>query len=131
MLSRMCVVDRWVEAFYTLSRQLAVLDILAARRRSNPQGSSVFDLSSATSRIPEEVWHEIRSSLISQELELLEENARDGMGKSCGAGKRVKMKPSEKWSCDFQKKYPDSGVCRSCQEYLKYDFRIRENSKKV
>lgn len=48
---------RPIEAFHALHRQLAVLDILANHRRS---GSQASDTESAVSRIPEEIWREIK-----------------------------------------------------------------------
>lgn len=120
----------WTEAFYNIYRQLTVLDILATRRRSSLERGPVYDPASVTSRVPEEIWQEIRSVFISQEVELLEKNAKVGMGKSCGAGKRVKMKPREKWACDYSK-FPGREACRSCKNYSKYGFQIRKNFEKV
>lgn len=120
-----------IEAFSVLRIQLTCLDILAARRCSESEDGQGSGSRSAASRIPEEIWTKIRSSLISEKLDILEKNAELGMGKSCGAGKRVKMKPSDKWSCEQARKDSGRGICWQCQEYLTFGFGQRDDPEKV
>lgn len=118
---------RPIEAFNTLHRQLAVLQIITTRRRSGYGG---FDSTSAASRIPEEIWQEIRSSLISQELDHLEEIERVGKAESCGAGVRLKKKAEKEWECDKRKDLPGytAGVCEKCRRHTLRRFEMRENA---
>lgn len=94
---------RPLEAYAALDTQFTVLDILEARRRGNPS-PDLEQSHSASSRFPEEIWDEIRSSMVPQYLEFFERCAKLGMGKSCDAEEDAQLRPQEEWTCSDQER---------------------------
>lgn len=119
---------RALETYFRIHKQLSFLDIMMARRRSNSQFSGLPQ--DVASRIPVELWREIKLSLIRQELDILEAEAKIGMGKSCRARWNVKLEPSDKWSCDQEIEYPYLGKCQDCREYMTYGFPLEDHKKR-
>lgn len=115
---RYIYIHRATETYRVVGTALSTLNIFATRRNLH-QG--------VTSRVPKEIWQAISSCLIHQHMDLLETNAKVGMGKSCGAGNSAEpMRPKHQWRCQSR-----NGECENCRQYHAYGFWIQDNFAQV